>query len=60
LEQIVLVPEPKLLDVGAGAGAKHFRWPEMEPDTEPEIWIPAQQSWFTSILCTCPASSASI
>jgi len=32
---------PKLLDVGAGAGAKKFRC--LEP--EPVIWVPAPQPW---------------
>jgi len=43
MDQIVLQPEPKLLEVGAGA--KNFRCLELEP--EPEIWVLVHSPGFT-------------
>jgi len=42
MDQVVLEPEPEILDVGTGA--KKFRWLELEPEP-PEIWVPAPQPW---------------
>jgi len=38
------ISNQKFLDAGARSGAKKFRC--LEPEPEPEIWVPAQQSCF--------------
>ena len=42
MERIILEPEPKLLDIGAGAGDKNCKYLELEP----ENWAAAPQIWW--------------
>jgi len=44
MDEIMMEPEPKILDVGYGSGSKNIRC--LEPEPQNEIWVPASQACF--------------